>query len=144
MADASLGIIGGGLEVLVGVFGEGITGGVSTIAIFDGWGRIGINTMRLAAFSNGNTPVAKALPSNLGGLTGKIYDIGILNKNFSETGPAQNTLGISNDAATFIIGGGSNISVILNPKSNSQLIRATSGYVLYHYDNFKPIWQNKK
>ena len=144
IADATFGIIGGGLEVTAGVFGEVLTGGLSTIAIVDGVGRIGMNTMRLVAYSTGNSSVGKALPSNIGGMAGKIYDGAVLNKSFFESGPAQNVLGVSNDAAAFIFGGGSNISVILNPKTGWQLTRATSGYVLYHYDNFKPIWQNKK
>jgi hypothetical protein len=107
----------------------------------DGVGRIGMNTLKLTAFSTRNSSVGKALPSNFGGMAGKIYDGAILKKGFFEVGPTQNVLGISNDAAAFILGGGSNISVILNPQSNAQLIRATSGYMLYHYDNFKPIWQ---
>jgi hypothetical protein len=115
IADASLGIVGGSLEVAAGVFGEILSGGLSTIAIVDGVGRIGMNMMRLAAYSSGNSSVGKALPSNLGGMAGKIYDGAILNKGFFDSGPAQNVLGISNDAAAFIFGGGSNMSVILNP-----------------------------
>jgi len=148
IADASLGIVGGCLEFASGFFGEALLPGVSTIPatwlMIDGGGRIGMNAMRLAAYSTGNSSVGKALPSNLGGMAGKIYDGAILNKGFFDSGPAQNVLGFSNDAAAFIIGGGSNLSVISNPESNRQLFRATSGYLLYHYDNFKPIWQNKK
>ena len=144
IADASLGIVGGGLEVAAGVFGEVLTGGLSTIAIADGVGRIGMNTMRLAAYSTGNSSVGKALPSNLGGMAGKIYDGAILNKGFFESGPAQNVLGVSNDAAAFIFGGGSNMSTILYPATSAQFYRAASSYGLYYYDNLKPIWQNKK
>jgi len=144
IADASLGLIGGGLEVTAGVFGEVITGGLSSLAVVDGIGRIGMNSMRLAAFSSGNSRIGNAVPSNLGGVAGKIYDYSVLNKCFFQTGPMQNALSISNDAAAFIFGGGSNMNVILFPASNAQFFRAASSYALYYYDNLKPLLQNKK
>ena len=143
ITDASLGIITGGLEIAAGVFGEVLTGGLSTIAIVDGVGRIGMNSIRLAAYSTGNSSVGKSLPSNLGGMIGKLYDGATSNKGFFEVSSSQNVIGVTNDAATFIIGGGSNMSTMLNPASNAQFYRAASSYGLYYYDNLKPIWQNK-
>ena len=143
IADASLGIIGGALEVTAGVFGEVLTGGVSTLACVDGVGRIGMNSIRLAAILTGNSAVGKALPSNLGGMAGKIYDGAILNKGFFEIGPAQNVLGVSNDAAAFIIGGGTNMNVMLFPGQVgfNPWIRTVTNNSLFLYDAFKPALQ---
>jgi hypothetical protein len=143
IADASLGIVAGSLEVAAGVFGEVLTGGLSTMVIIDGGGRIGVNTMRLVAYATGSSSVGKALPSNLGGMFGKFYDGAILNRDFFDIGPAQNVLGLSNDAAAFIFVGGSNMSSMLQPANNAQFYRSASSYSLYYYDNLKPIWQNK-
>lgn len=108
------------------------SGGLSTVGIVDGAGRIFMNSMRIVAYSTGNSSVGKALPSNLGGMAGKIYDGAILNKGFFGSGLAQNVLGVSNDAAGFILGGGSKMATMLYPATNFQIYRAASSYGLYY------------
>ena len=103
-----------------------------------------MNAFRLAAYTSGYTKVGRALPSNFGGMAGKIYDGAILKKGFYENGPGQNVLGITNDAAAFIFGGGSNMSSILYPSTNAQFYRSASSYGIFVYDNMKLTWQNKK
>jgi len=140
-ADATLGIVGGGLEITAGVLGEALTGGLSTVAIVDGVGRVGLNTFRLSAYVAGKSGVGKALPSNIGGMAGKIFDGAVLKKGFYESGPAQGVLGTTNDAAAFVIGGGTNMHLLLFPaqvglKSWSFAVSSNS---LFLYDTFKPL-----
>lgn len=105
VTDASLGIVGGVVEVALGVAGQAFTAGLSTALIVDGVYRIGTNTFRLAAYLTDNGNVGDALPNNIGGMVGKIID-GVNGGKFENVGPWQTGLGVSNDLATFVVSGG--------------------------------------
>ncbi|MGM9475209.1 DUF6443 domain-containing protein [Pedobacter sp. GSP4] len=120
--DATIGIIGGVAEVILGVGGEAFTAGISTAMIIDGVYRIGMNTARLTAYLTANKEVGNALPSNLGGMVGKLIDRG----KFSEVGKMQIALGATNDIATFFMTGGNGSAWELLLRSPNSLNGAAS------------------
>jgi len=140
IVDASIGVTGGVLEVTGGVLLEGLTGGISTFMIIDGVGRIGMNTIRLAAYATNNSSAGNSLPTNFGGMAGKIFDGAVSGNGFLEVGTGQMAGEIVNDAVGFTVGGGSNAHVILGSGYGvAARSRAMANYTYYHYGNFRPL-----
>ena len=110
--DATLGIVGGVGEVLVGIGGELFTAGLSTAILLDGAYRIGTNTAKLGVALSGDQALANAIPTNFGGLIGKIID-GYQGANILDVGIYQSSLGLAND-----------IGVLITPAGNAGAIRA--------------------
>jgi len=110
VGNAGLGIVLGGLEVAAGGAAEGITFGASTALLVDGWARIGSGGVKLYHLLQGNTKAGVATPSNLGGWSGKLVDMGF-GASYTDIGIGQGLGGFTNDFATFVIGGGSVMSL---------------------------------
>ena len=83
--------------------------------IVDGVYRIGMNSARLTAYLTANKNIGNALPSNLGGMVGKLMD----GENFSKVGKMQIALGATNDLATFFMTGGNGSAWELLPPSGA-------------------------
>jgi len=116
--DASIGVVGGLGEMGTGAGGEVFTGGLSTALIIDGAGRVFTNGARLIAYATDNTKIGDALPSNLGGMAGKLMDGG----RFDKVGVMQTSLSVANDLAVIIspAGNASGYKAILtNPSARS-------------------------
>jgi hypothetical protein len=134
--DSSIGIAGGTAEVVLGVAGEAFTAGLSTALIVDGVFRIGTNSFRLVAYLTTNGQVGNALPSNLGGMVGKITD-GVNGREFYDVGPWQIGLGVTNDIASFVATGG-NGSAITGVLSTQGLTRGAHLYSIGN--NYYTVW----
>jgi len=107
--DAVVGVVGGSLEVAGGLFSEIPSAGLSSVLVVDGAARISLNGSRLIAYWQGQDEVGDNIPSNFGGVLGKIIDTSVSGgqQNFNQTGIAQITLGAGNDLGIFLATGGS-------------------------------------
>ena len=128
VGEASIGLIGGVLEVAGGVAGEGATLGLSTALVLDGGTRVIANYIKLLNAFDGN-PMARTMPTNLGGLAGSA---------FSQNG--QRIGAIMNDGLSIGITGGVSaplISFIKSPNSKnaSNLIYTQGSIYLDMYNN---------
>jgi RHS repeat-associated protein len=105
IGDASIGMLGGAGEIAAGsaaeVGSEGLSTAVSVPLVIDGWGRVGTNFNRLAAYFGGNKALGDALPSNIGGYVGKTLDI-FTGVDLYSVGKGQATLGLTNDLLLII------------------------------------------
>jgi RHS repeat-associated protein len=111
IGDATIGILGGVGEIATAsaaeIGSEGLSTAVSLPLAIDGWGRVGTNVNRLAAYFGGNKTLGNALPSNIGGFVGKTVDI------FSGGDPYSKGKGQA------ILGGTNDLLLILSPWGNA-------------------------
>jgi RHS repeat-associated protein len=105
IGDATIGMLGGAGEIATAsaaeVGSEGLSTAVSVPLAIDGWGRVGTNFNRLAAYFGGNKALGDALPSNIGGYVGKTVDV-FSGVDFYSTGKGQAILGGTNDLLLII------------------------------------------
>ncbi|MCV9928322.1 hypothetical protein OIU83_11685 [Flavobacterium sp. LS1R49] len=144
--NASMGILGGIIEIGVGGVGEGVTAGFSTALVVDGWYRVGSNGARLGMYLANENLAGDIIPSNSGALAGKIID-GMNGTKATDVGRMQSSMGFANDLGLFVITGG-NGSAYLDANAYRDLyhigIIGGNWYTIYDYKNTAKEYKHNK
>ena len=148
--DAGIGLVGGVAEIVSGVAAEAVTGGLSTVLIIDGVGRVSTNGLRLIMYATDRNNAGNIIPSNGGALIGKMLD-GMAGKDLNQTGAFQASFGMVNDVGTYVISGGTGGLVkplLTKPNALDIILFGTSAYGNYSgfYNNlnsFKGVGTKK-
>jgi len=110
VGSSSVGLLLGVGEITVGAGGEIPSAGVSTALIIDGGIRVGSNATKLYFLFKGDSKRGVATPSNAGGWIGKIVDV-TSGSSYNEISMGQGVGSFVNDFMTFVVSGGSGLSL---------------------------------
>ena len=144
VANASVMLVGGAAEMAVAggleYFSAGIATPLSGAIMFDGSARVVANMQRFYLYLNGNTKLADAYPTNLGGLAGKGIDMAF-GISVDRVGYGQAIGSWGNDLGSFSMMGGNGLTLFDFYESPSLETGFKYGFSMFSYPY---SWYNDK
>ena len=147
VTNASLNILGGVGEMIVGGAGEYFSAGTATPVcvplIIDGGVRVASNSAQLVAYFTGHNAAGNSIAGNTGAWIGKGIDMAS-GKSFYDYGLGQGVGRATNDFLSFIVTGGT-AGTMSNMLSNPTLgngvwyMSAYGGYTNLLYNDLNPL-----